>query len=441
MTAHASFLSDFRHYYTLVCLAATSYNKRMTFLPMQTPLMTRLNRPQQGWWHMPGHAGRLNLPAMLDTTELRETDDLRHPGPAILAMREAMAAREGAAVSLPLCGGATLGIQAMIGGMAPRGKTLLVAPGAHLSAYHACALFGVRALAWQLGDEAPPDAAGLLVTTPDYFGVCADLAPYRAAAQRLGVPLLLDAAHAAHFAYCADAPQTEAGCAQAWVHSAHKTLPVLTGGAWLHLADACFYPDVWRALLMVMTTSPSFLILASLESARAYMEDEGIRRMAWLAERAGQTTLAWNGAPRDRHCDPARVVLEVAHLGMTGREALERLGAYGIDGETADEGRVALIGSVLLEEDDFAQMHGALARLRGDTAREMPRRGGLQLEAAVGRIAQGWVGLYPPGVPLIRPGETITPEAVGILMRASADGARVFGLVDGVIPAKAAGEA
>jgi len=434
--------------------------------------------------HMPGHKGRLSFDSSWDITELPNTDDLFAPQGGI-AQAEALAARSaGAASSLLLTGGGTAGIMAMLLSLVPPGGKLIVPRDCHFSVLSACVWGDIQPVfVWprvhgasgfsyiDAGDveqtiQAHPDALAVLVTRPDYRGVCMDLARVAAAAKAAGMWLLVDEAHGAHFNWPVDHQPKGAGAlgAHLWVQSAHKTLPVLTGGAWLHLCDDVHTARARSVLRMVHTSSPSFPILVSLDEARAWMDAHGISALATLHGRIQtfwRLLQAGGSALRNAHelldhmdVDPTRVVIDVSQQGYTGQEVYDWLGERGIDGEMADGNHVVLIPSVWDPTDALEQVGKALLALpkkpplkppllmEGRTAPTPPqiamrlREAALSVSAkplplamAEGQVAACCAGVYPPGIPLIVPGERITAGAVKALARAR----HCFGVENGAL--------
>lgn len=400
----------------------------------RTPLATALLRfteSRRTSWHMPGHDGGFLLPEWLndnlsaiDATELPETDDLNRPeGPA----REAMvlaAAAFGAGITRFITTGSTTAIQIMLALAVGRRGRLLVSRCCHQSVVHAAAMLdldirflpatgypaGLSAAGVVAGSQAagseqlqkelslrlallpqstPADVAqairdnpgcrAVLLTSPDYYGSCADLRQIARLVHDAGDLLLVDEAHGAHLAFCPDLlPESAmAAGADACVQSGHKTLPVLTQGAYLHVsADALSSgrldrDDLERLIPVFQTSSPSFPIAATLDYARAYLAAYGdrlVRRQKEFHDRfaeslpAGWICQPWLPRPEagmpdqegrptwrfgsDR--DPMRLILtirdpeQVCHV----KEQADRMSAAGIDIEFSDLTRLVLIPSL-----------------------------------------------------------------------------------------------
>ena len=430
-------------------------------------------------FHMPGHKGRAPFTpedlSALDTTETPETDDLYAPENGILRAQELYAKAAGAGATILIHNGSTAGIHAMVQLYAREGDTVLLPRNAHLSAANGCILGGVEVV-WMpvtqredgycyIKEEtvldaiaAHPEAKAVLLTRPDYYGGCISLARIAKAAHAAGMHLVVDEAHGAHLPWLAGLDSAGACGADAWVQSVHKTLPGLTGSAALHLADAADRGAAMRILRREQTSSPSFILLQSVDDARAWMEVCGTARLAQIAQAAEDFRAALadtpyadaHGAWRDTGLafDPTRLVIAAPQGGAALSAALAE---RGFDVEMHDHRRVVLILSAMDTPEDLAALMAALKEIPAEEAALPPvsgiaalppRRAGLReaalcegeevpVEKSAGRVAAASAGLYPPGIPLVCPGEEVTPEVAAML---SAAGERErFGLMGGTL--------
>lgn len=424
--------------------------------------------------HMPGHKGRAPFACAdlyaLDTTELPDTDDLWQPGPAIREAEERYARCAGAAETLFLTGGSTAGVHAMLQIWAREGDTVILPRNAHLSAVNACIQGGLE-IAWippavtpegfpYVTEEAVletlarhPETRTLLLTRPDYAGGCIPAERIIRAAHAAGIRVAVDEAHGAHLPWMGGIPSAGALGADAWTQSAHKTLPALTGTAVLHLRDSGDWPRAMRLLRREQSSSPSYLLVRSVDDARAWMEAEGAARLRRIIARVDELRRALpslgyadaQAARRDTGYafDPTRLVIRAPQ----GGEALaEELRARGIDVEMAYGPCAVMILTAMNTEADLDALAQALAAIRpGPAPAEEPLRlpglperrmsvraaamadcEAVPLERAAGRIAAESAGLYPPGIPLAVPGEVIPMEAAALLRRTAPD--RRFGV-------------
>lgn len=414
--------------------------------------------------HTPGHAGRggpmsplLGGALTLDVTELPPTDSLFEASGAILQAEEKAAEAFGATRTLFSAGGATLCIQAMLRLVSMNGgRRILCARGAHRSAVSAMALLGLSPV-WLWPAPAPGSAlpgvvtpqavetalahesgiAAVYLTSPNYWGERADIAAIAAACHRRGVPLLVDGAHGAHLHYLENgAAHPLALGADMVCDSAHKTLPVLTGGAWLHVrAHAGFSRGAAKdAMALFGSSSPNYLILLSLDLTRAWGRRAGVSAFSALRARVekARAALARMGFAAPPACapDPVRLTLDVGRAGLTGARADELLRAQGVFAEMHDDAHLVLLPSPFLEDADFARLLRAFAALPKGGAPVAPQRPPLPHPAAdmtpaqalrapcerlpvrrlAGRVAAEGASPCPPGIPLVCPGERITPE-------------------------------
>lgn len=416
--------------------------------------------------HMPGHKGRAPFGAedlyALDTTEIPLTDDLYAPENGIAQAQELYARAAGAGATIFLHNGSTAGIHAMVQLYAGEGDTIILPRNAHLSAANGCVLGGVKAK-WipitQREDgycyiaeadvlaalEAHPHAKALLLTRPDFYGCCLPLERIAAKAHSMGIRVVVDEAHGAHLPWLESLASAGELSVDAWVQSVHKTLPGLTGSAVLHLRDAADKPRAMRILRREQTSSPSFVLLMSIDDSRAYMEETGRERLASVAAAADEVRRALPGLGyADAHAawadtglqfDPTRLVIAAPQGGFALAQSLRQ---RGVDVEMADVQRVVLILSCMDEKSDILRLKDILRDIPPCAAalpalpdmRSLPEKAldlrpaamaaceAVPLLQAAGRIAAASAGLYPPGIPLVCPGERISPEVISLLQGA-----------------------
>ncbi|MBQ8556644.1 MAG: hypothetical protein IJ438_12355 [Clostridia bacterium] len=418
-------------------------------------------------FHMPGHKGSAPFGPVdlyaLDTTELPQTDDLYAPERAIAQAQRLYAKAAGAGATVFLHNGSTSGIHVMVQLYACQGDTVLLPRNAHMSAVNGCILGGVK-IRWipvsmtedglayvREGDviaamDAHPEARAIFLARPDYYGCCLPLEGIARSAHARGIRVLVDEAHGAHLPW-SDSVKSAGECgADAWVQSVHKTLPGLTASAVLHLRDGVDRPRALRLLRREQTSSPSFVLMLSIDDARAYMEAHGRERLCAVTEaadavRAALPLLGYADAhacwrPTGLQFDPSRLVIEAP---QGGAELARQLREKAIDVEMHDLRRVVLILSAMDEPREIRRLLSVLKELPPQRAdipplpmlTELPEQvlevrqaamaesEDVPLDACVGRIAAVSAGLYPPGVPLVCPGERVTTEVVSRLINAT----------------------
>lgn len=424
----------------------------------------------------------------LDVTEITGTDDLHHPEGAILEAQRLAAAVFGAEETFFLVGGSTAGNLAMIlSACSAPGDVLLVQRNVHKSVIHGLMLAGARAvfLAPRLGpasglatipSEATvrealaryPEAKGLLVTHPNYYGMGASLAPLAKLCAASGVPLLVDEAHGAHYGLHPALPASAlAQGASAVVQSTHKMLGALTMGAMLHVQGGLLDRTLLRQrLAMVQSSSPSYPIMASLDLCRCQLASSGpayfesalatadkLRRGIGELSRFGLLAPEPGASGADAAYaiqDPFKVVIYDAAGIWSGYQLQTLLEAASCVPEMSDERYVVLAlgpGSRLqdadrllkaleeLSKDDVSTWNIANKEVQASLKQaDKGNKPGAELEPVsspvrfslrpiaagniesvplsdcAGRLAAEMVVPYPPGIPILYPGERISEQ-------------------------------
>ncbi|MDD3336725.1 MAG: aminotransferase class I/II-fold pyridoxal phosphate-dependent enzyme [Eubacteriales bacterium] len=424
--------------------------------------------------HMPGAQGHAPFdsfdPYLLDTTELSVTDDLYRPSAGIVEAQALAAKSAGAAHTIFLHGGSTAGMHAMLLYAAQQGDTVLLPRNVHISALHLCALRGIvpafvqpsytpKGRPYATVDhylramEAHPQAKAVLAVRPDYYGIQCDFKKIAEAAHARGMLMLCDEAHGAHFNWSPYAMNAGRCGADLFIQSAHKTLPALTAGAWLHASPTVDSERLLRLLRMVQTSSPSFVNMLSLDDARAWMDENGAMACDRLAQAVSDfhqkaARLGYSNGQEDFPAflgkDPLRLVLDAPQGGFRLGEQLQEVG---IDVEMCDDSGVVCILSLMDGAERLDRLYAALEALNrseqkspltnpappGIPPRIMPLSTAVFAPSeyvapaqALGRISACQVGLYPPGVALLTAGEQITEEILCYLSSVPKDS--LFGL-------------
>jgi len=415
--------------------------------------------------HMPGHkrnAGAAKylagLGARYDITEIDGFDNLHAPEDILRDAMARAAALWGSERAYFLVNGATGGILAGVRALTRRGDRVIVARNSHQAVYHALELMELDA-AYVLPEfdtatglpgpvkpesveralSAHPDARLVIVTSPTYDGAVSDIASIARAAHARGVPLLVDEAHGAHLGFHRYFPggAVRAG-ADIVIQSVHKTLPSLTQTAIAH-AGGLANPDRFQAALDIFqTTSPSYLLLASIDGCVRLIEQRGeILFDAWAARlsRFDELSHALRRIALPGRCghgryDPSKIVISTRGLNLTGPELMDLLRArHGIElemagrdyalamtGLTEPDGALEALAAALVEIDRECAPAGARDE---DGAPFLPERAmtiaqallmereAVPLSEAQGRVSAQYAWAYPPGIPLIAPGEVV----------------------------------
>ncbi len=435
--------------------------------------------------HVPGHGGGGGIPSHLpllfkelakyDLTELAGLDDLHNPSGVIRDAQELAAAAFAAEESYFLVNGASSGVMAMLLAVCGPGDKVLVPRNAHSSVYHGLIFSGAEP--WYLpvaedggfplnvtvdavseGFRCCPGAKALIVTSPSYYGVCADIKEIEKVVRRNNAILLLDEAHGAHFGFSDKLPPAGLS-ADLRVQSWHKTLGALTPGAVLHRQGGQI--DSFRlraALRSVQTSSPSYPLLLSLDAARKQMALQG--RELWdsvccMAETLrdslkGVIPLLEREAVRDKgfDLDITRLTLLTGTAGINGITASGLIREAGVDTELAYVDHVLAILGMGFSALELEKVTSAFKQLKGLDGGEAvvfpavpaaepvlslrqawfsPSRN-VSLRDAVGEVSATFVVPYPPGIPVLAVGERVSEKAADYLEAAVTGGIELRGL-------------
>jgi lysine decarboxylase len=453
-------------------------------------------------FHVPGHKGvegadpglrtALGVRALLlDLPQDIEGIDVG-PSPTPYERAEHLAADAyGAERAWFLTNGATQGNHALCLALAPPGRQVVLQRNSHASLIDGLVLSGGTALfvapeydhelgmAHGVTPEAladvlarAPDAHAAFIVSPTYYGMAADVEGCAEVAHAAGAALIVDCAWGAHFGFHARLPRCplELG-ADAMLASTHKIVGSLTQSAMLLVAGSgrVDAEAVDRAVRLIRSTSPSSLLMASLDAARRQLAVHGetlLDRTIRAAARAREAIDAvpgcavlddsFVGRPGIAGWDPLRIVIDVRGTGRTGYAVAAALrNSYDIYPELATHATLVLVLGIgepveALERlaHDFAEtvrqiqeprMRHAIALPPGALQHETavsPREAFLgqgemvPVEEAVGRISCESIAGYPPGVPSLLPGERITEDVVAYLRALTSEGARLHGASD-----------
>ena len=440
----------------------------------KTPLYNRLiehNKLNRASFHTPGHkcggffdGGIISL----DYTELPDTDALYEANDVILKTEIRAAELFGAERSLISAGGCSLAIQAMLKIASERGGKLLCARNAHRSAVNAIALLGIEPV-WISPDRengftgrispkkveeilsADRDMKACYITSPSYYGEISDIPAISEICHKHDVMLLVDNAHGSHLAFMKDNMHPISNGADMSACSLHKTLPVLTGGALLNIANPELSENAKDAMALFGSTSPSYIIMSSIDLCVDYMSGEGkkayaecekkVKVLKYLAESRGIRQ------PKGL-CDPLRITLNTASVGLAGEEQEKYFEGHGIDCEFCDGENAVFICTPFNSDEDFERLERAIkeiplgkcinskgvfteAPIRKLSVREamLSVSETVSTEESVGRIAATTACPCPPGIPLIMPGEIISGKIAEMLQESGINEVKVIKLV------------
>ncbi len=449
--------------------------------------------------HTPGHKRNVGLlgkelPYQIDITEIPGFDNLQSPEGILRRTAELAAGLYGSERAFLSVNGSTGLILAAVRACArPRDK-IIMARNCHRSVYNAVEINMLRpayvsaradAETGILGGVEPervrdalktnPDARLVVITSPTYEGCGSDIRAIAAAAHEFGVPLLVDAAHGAHLGFSGyfgeSAVQAGADIA---VMSLHKTLPALTQCALMHLrgglVDEAALQDAVNAF---QTSSPSYILLSSLDACLRLVKAEGGRlfadyelRLRGFREAAGglkRLGLFCGGGvingerPAAFSFDPGRLVILTYRADISGPELAALLRSeYKIETELAAPDYVLALTSVCDADENFGRLAAALLEIDAGLgevpakavadAQVIPRAAAapwelygregeaVELPKAAGRVSLEYVWAYPPGIPLVVPGEALPKSLLEQVRAASERGGPSYRSSRGAFP-------
>lgn len=421
---------------------------------MPTPLYDALKEYAQknpARFHMPGHKGKF-LPAPelaglapIDLTELLPTGNLYEAGEPFDSAQRLWAELFGFDFCQFLTGGSTMGIHTGLTLCAGPGEKALVDRGCHRAVFNALAMLDLEPVWLErhwldsenlIGPISPeqvekmldrhPDIKTVCITSPTYAGVLSDVEVISQIVHARGGTLFVDGAHGAHLPFLGVDPFRGADAAAV---SAHKTLPAMGQSALLFVNGVD--PDrVRRTASIFGSSSPSYPMLVSMDLARDWLLGEGRWEYRRTACRVFEFRQAFPSLKDGLSLDPCRLTLKVKD-GPAFARALEERGIFP---EMEDGGHVVLICSAQDSDGDLYRLEGALVELRermGDCAPipapPLPERvsspraalfapGELRtLRDCEGEVSACQIAPYPPGVPVVAPGERITKKELAYL--------------------------
>ncbi len=408
--------------------------------------------------HIPGHKNGRGIGAYfaknafdIDVTELSGTDNLQNPDGVLKEAQEACAKIFGAEQTCFLTGGSSLGIRAAILGSLNSGEKLLIDRMCHRSVFDAVVLGGIEpvflvrdfengvysGISKQAVIDAiaeNPDIKGMIITSPTYYGIVSDIKGIKEA---LGDRfLIVDEAHGAHFAFNDKLPETALSMgADVCIQSAHKTLPALGQSSYLHIGKNTKLDKqrIMTCLNMLQSTSPSYMLMTSLDEAAEYMRTSGERKLDELILNIDKLKAEVSAKTKIRFLDcddKTRIVADFQYTKISGHRAEELLHEFGIYAEMSDFRYVVFIPSVANTNREIKKLAKALIRLNKkesekgenkiipqihldllpcDAFQKQTER--VLVKESLGRICAEVISACPPGAAIAIPGQKID-EAV-----------------------------
>ncbi len=455
----------------------------------------------QGYFHMPGHKGGnvfkkagledfdFKLLAM-DVTEVPGVDNLHCPEGAILEAQELAAETFGAEYSFFLVNGTTAGIYSMILAATNPGDKIIIPRNCHKAVTGAVILgrlqpiyitpeidgffniaSGIAPHTVQQAIEAHPDAKAVVITNPTFYGVCSDLEQIAALVHQKNMLLLVDEAHGAHFGFHQELPKTALQCGADMVaQSTHKTLPSMTQSSMLHVKGGRVDMDKLKLFLqLTQSTSPSHILMASLDTARYIMAQKGeelldevigwYRQVRAALSDSGLYCMSKTDIGRDGifDVDATRLTVNFSRRGISGTQADAFIrNKFKLQVEMSDLYNIVAIGSVGDTEESIRSLTKAIlaasqekssssANFISSTPKAFENIPAMKLlpweaiyrqkediavENSIGRVSADMIVPYPPGIPILMPGEVISHEVLDYALECRGHGIKINGAKD-----------
>lgn len=424
-------------------------------------------------FHMPGHKriAESDLPNAIDITEIDGFDNLHDPRGLLARLQRDAAGLFRSRHAFALVNGSTVGILAATRAMTKDGDRVLIARNSHMAVYHAAELCrldteyilpdtvdgldifaSISPASVEKMLKANPDTSLVVITSPTYEGVASDINSIADICHRYGARLLVDEAHGAHFPFSDRFPQSAVPCgADASVASLHKTLPAMTQTALLLTNDDSLAKEIQRQLSVFETSSPSYVLLASVDRCLTFLKDscgafdDYTKRLSEFCRAA--KSLQHLSVAHEKLSSAKNVfdydIGKLCIFGngfISGKELMDTLRSdYHLELEMALGDHALAMTSVCDIDEGFDRLINALRAIDNRcatadhsvnlTASPLPQKRYIISEAvnadgkmcdidqAEGKISREYIRAYPPGIPVIVPGEVIDRE---VLLRLNA---------------------
>ena len=430
-------------------------------------------------FHMPGHKRMLSGPYKIDMTEVENVDDLHDPSDVIKWEQERIAGLYKAYKSYILVGGSTVGNLAAVYACCNEGELVYIQRNSHKSVYNAVMLrhLCVEYIPSRNRDDGIFEAVELdkikaifesgerpkavVITSPTYEGFHAPVEEIAKICHKYGSLLIVDQAHGAHLGFHPSFTHTAVGVADCVVQSLHKTLPALTQTAVLHVADTVDCSILREALDIFETSSPSYVLMNSVSECMNIIEnsselfDRYVENLQNFYKDCGNLQHLRLLNTDIEKKDPGKLVISTQHTNITGVKLAKILREnYEIETELSSFAYVLAMTSIMDTKEGFNRLSAALHQIDTSLTDEEIRvpcislnykksmeifeaKAGdeklLNLEEAKKKTSATMVCIYPPGSPIIVPGEKITDEVVALIRYARDQGLHITGLVKDAI--------
>ena len=440
-------------------------------------------------FHMPGHKRNMDgfeNPYNIDITEITGFDDLHHADGIIKEAQQRAAKLYGADRCYYLVNGSTCGILSAISATTKKGDKIIVARNCHKSVYHALYLRELQPVyAYpEVSDyniqgqirkediqeilEQNTDIKAVIITSPTYDGVVSDIAEIAKLVHAYNIPLIVDEAHGAHFGLDESMPQNAINLgADCVIVSIHKTLPAFTQTALLLVNEGkADCQKIEEFLDIYETSSPSYILMAGIEKCIRIMTENSKELFAVLNQNLDgfykkmqalqklHVLIEEDFKDKAFEFDRTKILISTENTDITGHQLKEILtDRYQIELEMSCENYALAIATVMDEEDGFRRLAEALIEIDSNcniqktscSIREIytkPERKyeihqtdnffkeKAYLQQAEGKISSEYIYFYPPGIPILVPGERINSQNIKAIEEAIAQGIEVYGLTE-----------
>lgn len=442
-------------------------------------------------FHMPGHKRNKEIefmnPFCMDITEIDDFDNLHHSEGILLEAQKRAALLYHAEESYFLINGTTSGLLSAIAACTSKGGSILMARNCHKAVYNAVFLNELQNIYTypQITDKYcvngglnaenikqllinSKNIQAVIITSPTYDGIVSDVKGIAQVVHEFGIPLIVDEAHGAHFGFHTFFPSHAIdNGADIVINSLHKTLPSLTQTAVLHVNGNIVDKDrLKRYLAIYQTSSPSYVLMASIDSCIHLIQDNGkelfdkyvhqlfhLRTDLKELKKLKLIDESLIGKYNIFDFDQSKLIISVKNTDISGNDLYKiLLNKYHLQMEMAAGDYVLGMTSIMDTKEGYSRLKKALFDIDKDisyiennedinlnleakvcyTITESINRNhkSCELNAAIGSISGEFVYLYPPGIPLIAPGEEITYDLVTKIKKYVKMGLNVNGMKD-----------
>lgn len=412
--------------------------------------------------HMPGHKGRnycgpLSFMNPYDITEIKGADSLFEADGIISQSENNASHLYGTAKTIYSAGGSTLCIQTMLALVCKPNSTVIAPRNVHKAFINTCIMLdldvsfiypednhlsgNIISYEYNIKDIerailSAENPSCVYITSPDYYGRTVDIKEFSALAHKYSLPLLVDNAHGAHLAFLDENIHPIKNGADMCCDSAHKMLPVLTGGAYLHFVDDRYCDRAKDVMALYGSTSPSYLIMCSLDLCNDYLENHIREDLSDITFHLDELRNKLKGIYTVVKSEPLHFTLLTKSYGYRGTEIADILRDKNIECEYSDENSVVLLFSPLNSKEDVDLLYNALASIERKEkietekldipvpVRKMSIRMAalseneiIDTENSLGRICGITKVTCPPGIAIVCGGEVIDRQVIALLQK------------------------